>query len=254
MDILQTLATSTALRYQKKETATLEAQAFSCVLEGQPFKHALEGPGLSVIAEVKHASPSKGVIASSFDPTAIAKEYEKGGASAISVLTEPTRFLGDDSYLASIAESVSLPLLRKDFIITSYQILESRILGASAILLIAALLDHTTLSSFLSLTRSLGMDALVEVHDETELERALKAGASIIGVNNRNLHTFAVSLETSLRLIHSIPSSVTAVSESGIRGREDAILLKQAGFSAILVGEQLMRRDDRVQAVQELKV
>nr|WP_319474518.1 indole-3-glycerol phosphate synthase TrpC [uncultured Sphaerochaeta sp.] len=254
MDILQTLAASTAQRYQDKKTVNIETRAFSCILEGHPFKHALKSDHLAVIAEVKKASPSKGVIASSFDPTAIAKEYEKGGASAISVLTEPTRFLGDDSYLASIAESVSLPLLRKDFIITSYQILESRILGASAILLIAALLDHTTLSSFLSLTRSLGMDALVEVHDETELERALKAGASIIGVNNRNLHTFAVSLETSLRLIHSIPSSVTAVSESGIRGREDAILLKQAGFSAILVGEQLMRRDDRVQAVQELKV
>lgn len=254
MDILQTLAASTAQRYQGKKTVNIETRAFSCVLEGHPFKHALKSDHLAVIAEVKKASPSKGVIATSFDPLAIAKEYETGGASALSVLTEPTRFLGDDAYLANIGEIVPLPLLRKDFIITAYQILESRILGASAILLIAALLDHNTLSSFLSLTRSLGMDALVEVHDEVEMDLALGAGATIIGVNNRNLHTFSVNLETSLRLIHSIPSSVTAVSESGIRGREDAILLKEAGFSAILVGEQLMRSDDRAQALQELKV
>ncbi|MDC7229644.1 MAG: indole-3-glycerol phosphate synthase TrpC [Sphaerochaetaceae bacterium] len=254
MDILQTLAASTAQRYQGKKTVNIETRAYSCVLDGHPFKHALKSDHLAVIAEVKKASPSKGVIASSFDPLAIAKEYEAGGASALSVLTEPTRFLGDDAYLTSIGESVSLPLLRKDFIITAYQILESRILGASAILLIAALLDHNTLSSFLSLAKSLGMDALVEVHDKVELDLALGAGATIIGVNNRNLRNFSVDLETSLRLIHSIPSSVTAVSESGIRGREDAILLKQAGFSAILVGEQLMRRVDRAQAVQELKV
>nr|WP_321304834.1 indole-3-glycerol phosphate synthase TrpC [uncultured Sphaerochaeta sp.] len=254
MDILQTLAASTAQRYQGKKIVNIETRAFSCALEGHPFKHALKSDHLAVIAEVKKASPSKGVIATSFDPLAIAKEYETGGASALSVLTEPTRFLGDDAYLANIGEIVPLPLLRKDFIITAYQILESRILGASAILLIAALLDHNTLSSFLSLTRSLGMDALVEVHDEVEMDLALGAGATIIGVNNRNLHTFSVNLETSLRLIHSIPSSVTAVSESGIRGREDAILLKEAGFSAILVGEQLMRRVDRAQAVQELKV
>lgn len=254
MDILQTLAASTAQRYQGKKTVNIETRAYSCVLDGHPFKHALKSDHLAVIAEVKKASPSKGVIATSFDPLAIAKEYETGGASALSVLTEPTRFLGDDAYLANIGEIVPLPLLRKDFIITAYQILESRILGASAILLIAALLDHNTLSSFLSLTRSLGMDALVEVHDEVEMDLALGAGATIIGVNNRNLHTFSVNLETSIRLIHSIPSSVTAVSESGIRGREDAILLKEAGFSAILVGEQLMRSDDRAQALQELKV
>jgi indole-3-glycerol phosphate synthase len=254
MDILQSLAASTANRYHGKQTVSIENRAFSSILEGHPFKHALESDHLAVIAEVKKASPSKGVIASSFDPLAIAKEYETGGASALSILTEPTRFLGDDAYLTSIGESVSLPLLRKDFIITPYQILESRILGSSAILLIAALLDKNTLFSFLSLTRSLGMDALVEVHDEVELDLALGAGATIIGVNNRNLRNFTVNLETSLHLIHSIPSSVMAVSESGIRGREDAIQLKQAGFSAILVGEQLMRRVDRAQAVQELKV
>ena len=254
MDILQTLAASTAERYQKKEPVTLEAQAFSCVLEDQPFKHALGGSHLAVIAEVKHASPSKGVIASSFDPIAIAEEYEKGGASALSVLTEPTRFLGDDAYLTSIEKAVSLPLLRKDFIITPYQILESRILGASALLLIAALLDTQTLASFLALTRSLGMDALVEEHDETELEMALKVGAAIIGVNNRNLRTFLVDLGTSIRLSSMIPSSVISVSESGIQGREDAMTLKSAGFSAILVGEQLMKSRNRAKAIAELKV
>ncbi len=144
MDILQTLAASTAERYKESETNTIEARAFSCILHGQPFKHAIQGSRLAVIAEVKHASPPSkgGVIASSFDPISIAREYERGGASALSVLTEPTRFLGDDAYLSSIGETVSLPpLLRKDFIITPYQILESRILGgASAVLLIAACL------------------------------------------------------------------------------------------------------------------
>lgn len=254
MDILQTLAASTAERYKESETNTIEARAFSCILHGQPFKHAIQGSRLAVIAEVKHASPSKGVIASSFDPISIAREYERGGASALSVLTEPTRFLGDDAYLSSIGETVSLPLLRKDFIITPYQILESRILGASAVLLIAALLDHNTLASFLALTRSLGMDALVEVHNEMELDLALQAGSTIIGVNNRNLHTFAVDLETSLRLIGSFPTSVTAVSESGIQGKEDAIRLKQAGFSAVLVGEQLMRSRNRAKAIAELSI
>ncbi len=255
MDILSTLAEEAKSRYQGKNPETIQKQAFEQILKGHPFITNLSRKGsLNIIAEVKQASPSKGRIVEDFDPVRIAKTYESAGAQAISVLTEPFRFLGDGLYLSQIHKEVQLPLLRKDFIITPYQILEARILGASAVLLIVALLDKEVLEHFIRLADRLGMDALVEVHDKAELDKALEAGAKIIGVNNRDLRTFEVNIETSLSLKQFIPDSVVSVSESGIKGPEDAKRLKKAGFSAILVGEQLMRSFDRKAAIKELQV
>ncbi|MGE4584422.1 MAG: indole-3-glycerol phosphate synthase TrpC [Sphaerochaeta sp.] len=254
MDILNSLADAARFRYRDKRDATIEEAAFEARLESSVFASALHQDHLSVIAEVKKASPSKGLIVEDFDPLAQAKAYASAGAQAISVLTEPTRFLGSNAYLASISKAVSLPTLRKDFIVTSYQILEARLLGASAILLIVALLEKSTLASYLKLASQLGLDALVEVHDEQECDSALEAGASLLGINNRDLRTFTVDLHTSLRLKHRIPQQCTTVSESGIKSREDAFLLKNAGFHAILVGEHLMRSCSVDATMQSLMV
>ena len=220
---------------------------------GFPFSRNLEADGMSFICEVKRASPSKGMIADDFPYLEIAEEYEAAGASAISVLTEPHFFKGRDEYLEQIADSVSIPVLRKDFIIDEYQIYRAKEIGASAILLIAAVLDDRHLEGFTTLAESMGMDALVEAHTRDEVERAVSSGAGIIGVNNRDLSTFEVDMGNSLRLRDSIPDSVVAVSESGISSREDVRMLSEAGYDALLVGEAFMRSSDKKAMLESLR-
>jgi indole-3-glycerol phosphate synthase len=207
----------------------------------------------ALIAEVKKASPSKGVIRPDFDPVAIAKAYHAGGASCLSVLTDTTYFQGDLSYLAAIRAAVPLPLLRKDFLIDTAQIYEARIAGADAILLIvAAIPSAARLAELRHVAESLGMDALVEVHDRAELEIAVESGATLVGVNNRDLKTFEVRLETTEELLPHFPSGAVAVAESGIFTSEDVRRLGQAGASAVLVGESLMREADVASATRRL--
>ena len=205
------------------------------------FAGALQQKGISFICEVKKASPSKGLIAKDFNPVQQAKEYEAAGAAAISCLTEPDYFLGSNEYLTQIAGSVSLPVLRKDFTVSPAQIYEAKIIGADAVLLITALLDAGELKEYLAITKSLGLDALTEVHDEAELAAALNAGAEIISVNNRNLRDFTVDLTTSIRLKKLVPPGITFVAESGIKTRSDVAELEAAGADAVLIGETLMR-------------
>ncbi|MEK7851320.1 MAG: indole-3-glycerol phosphate synthase TrpC, partial [Deltaproteobacteria bacterium] len=193
---------------------------------------------------VKKASPSKGVIREDFDHLEIARTYERNGASALSVLTDRHFFQGSIDYLSEIRQMVSLPLLRKDFIFDEYQIFEARGYGADAVLLIAAVLDDKELCDFVKLSLDLGMAPLVEVHDETELERTLKTNAELIGINNRNLQTFKTDINTTVRLMNSIPEDKIVVSESGINTKEDMKLLKDAGVDAFLIGEALMRESD----------
>jgi indole-3-glycerol phosphate synthase len=217
------------------------------------FGKALIGPGgIRLIAEVKKASPSKGVIRDEFDPVAIAKIYEDSGASCLSVLTEKKFFQGSLEYLGQIRKAVQLPLLRKDFIIDEYQIHEARAAGADAILLIAACLVKQQIEDYLSLARQLGLDVLVESHTYKELDRSLRAGATLVGINNRDLTTFTVSLQTTLDLLNDIPDDRIVVSESGIRTRDDVVKLHQAGVDAVLVGESLMREKDIGRKVKEL--
>ena len=199
---------------------------------------------ISLIAEVKRASPSKGVIREDFHPVEIAQVYESAGASAISVLTDEHFFQGHLDYLSQIHQAVALPLLRKDFVIDPYQIYEARVAGADAILLIAACLEVSQLSNFLALAHNLELDALVEVHSAAELDVALGTEAQLIGINNRNLHTFETTLDTTFGLLPSIPEGRTVVSESGIHERADVLKLQQHGVDAILVGESLMRSAD----------
>jgi len=212
---------------------------------GFPFEKALRAEGLSFICEIKKASPSQGIIAPDFPYLQIAKDYEAAGAAAISVLTEPYWFQGQDQYLTEISKEVDLPLLRKDFIVDSYQIYEAKLIGASAILLICALLDTETLKDYLEIAHSLGLSALVEAHTEGEVRSALAAGVRVIGVNNRNLKTFEVDLTTSLKLRSLVPETVLFISESGIKSPEDVALLKVNQTDAVLIGESLMRSDHK---------
>lgn len=210
------------------------------------------GAGIRLIAEVKKASPSKGVIREDFDPVAIARTYEESGAACLSVLTEKRYFQGDLGYLGAIRRVVGLPLLRKDFIIDEYQIFEARAAGADAILLIAACLDKHQLADFLGTAEGIGLDVLVESHTLKELDKSLVSGARILGINNRDLASFTVSLQTTFDLLRDIPDDRIVVSESGIKGRDDVAKLEQAGVDAILVGESLMREKDIGKKVKEL--
>lgn len=212
----------------------------------RPFRNALltSNHPVSLIAEVKRASPSKGLIRPDFDPIAIATAYASHGAAAISVLTDVHFFQGDLAYLSSIRKAVDLPLLRKEFIIDSYQVFESRAAFADAILLIVACLEGHQLQEYLHLAHELSMDAIVEVHDEAELATAIDAGANLIGINNRNLHTFETTLSVTERLARLIPADIPFISESGIFTRADILRVQQAGARAVLVGESLMRQDD----------
>lgn len=217
------------------------------------FGRALSAGGdIRLIAEVKKASPSKGVIREDFDPVAIARIYEESGASCLSVLTEKKFFQGDLGYLDRIRKAVNLPLLRKDFIVDEYQIFEARAAGADAVLLIAACLEKQQLQDFLGTAHGLGLDVLVESHTGRELDRSLHAGAQLVGINNRDLKTFAVSLQTTLDMLKDIPDDLTVVSESGIKNRDDVLKLRQAGVDAVLVGESLMREKDIGKKVKEL--
>jgi indole-3-glycerol phosphate synthase len=215
------------------------------------FEKAISAPELSFICEVKKASPSKGVIAEDFPYIDIAREYEEAGAAAISVLTEPDFFLGSDLYLTDILKAVTLPLLRKDFTIDPYQIYEAKIMGASAVLLICALLDTKTLAEYIEIADSLGLSVITETHDENEVKSALEAKARIIGVNNRDLKTFDVDIETSVRLRKLVPDNVLFVAESGIKTRED--ILRLNGIDAVLIGEILMRSKDKKAEIEKLR-
>jgi indole-3-glycerol phosphate synthase len=216
------------------------------------FRGALAGRECAVIAEVKFRSPSKGMLRTDVDPEFIAESYERNGAAAISVLTDRTFFGGEKLYLNILRRVVGLPLLRKDFILDPWQIYESRMLGADAILLIVAMLEESQLREYLALAGELGLAVLVEVHEREELECALAAGAQIIGINNRNLKTFITDLKTSLELSHSIPQDRIVVAESGIRTREDIRRLMATGISAFLIGETLMTAPDIGQKLREL--
>ena len=218
-----------------------------------PFKEALKDPQIAIIAEVKKASPSKGLIAEDFDYVEIAKEYEQAGASAISVLTEPYFFQGSNDYLAEIAQNVSIPILRKDFIIDEYMIWEAKLLGASAVLLIVSILDIVQLKKFLDLAHDMGLSAIVETHDGDEIRTAMNVGAEIIGVNNRNLNDFTVDIENSISLRRCVSDNIVFISESGIKTKEDVTRLKENNVDAVLIGETLMKSDDKKAMILELK-
>ena len=216
------------------------------------FAGALARDTVNVIAEIKKASPSAGVLRRDFEPAALARAFEGAGAAALSVLTEEENFQGALAHLRVARAAVGLPVLRKDFIVDRWQVWEARAANADSFLLIAAALDDTALATLLALGRELGMEALVEVHTAEELERVLAAGARIVGVNNRNLHTLEVRVETSLELVEIIPQDCIAVSESGLRSAEDLRKLRSAGFDAFLIGESLMREADPGGALQRL--
>ena len=216
------------------------------------FLEALKKPGMSYICEVKKASPSKGLIAPDFPYLDIAKEYEQAGASAISCLTEPFYFQGADRYLQEISQAVNIPVLRKDFTVDEYMIYQAKAFGASAVLLICAILDNSQLKAFGELAQELGLDALVEAHDQWEVDRALKLGAKIVGVNNRNLHDFTVDMGNSIRLRNMAPADTVFVSESGIKTAEDIRILYENKVDAVLIGETLMRSPDKKAALEAL--
>ena len=219
---------------------------------GFPFEKALRKQGMNFICEVKKASPSKGVIVQDFDYIQIAIDYEKAGASCISVLTEPKYFQGDINYLKEISRAVQLPLLRKDFIIDPYQIYQAKAMGASAVLLICAVLERRELKELHNLCNELGLSALVEIHDEKEATKALEAGARIIGVNNRNLKDFTVDLNLSVRLRPLIPEEIVFVAESGIKTASDIKILSKAKVNGVLIGESMMRSKDKNVMLREL--
>ena len=231
----------------------MRARAFALPNGDFSFERALRTPDLAFICECKKASPSKGLIAPDFPYLAIAREYEAAGADAISVLTEPKWFLGSDEYLREIASQVNIPCLRKDFTVDEYMIYEAKVLGASAVLLICSILTEEQLRQYISLCDELGLSALVEAHDEAETKTAVRAGARIIGVNNRNLKDFSVDTENSLRLREIIPEHVLFVSESGIRNAGDVKRLREIGADAVLVGETLIRAGDKKAKLEELR-
>lgn len=231
----------------------LKQQALSMQKGSFAFEKALRKDGISFICECKKASPSKGLIAPEFPYLQIAEEYEAAGADCISVLTEPKWFLGSDEYLKEIADAVSIPCLRKDFTVDEYMIYEAKVLGASAVLLICSILGKSEIREYLQICDELGLSALVETHDEREVQMALDAGAHVIGVNNRNLKDFSVNTDNSHRLRELIPSEVLFVSESGVQTAEDVAALRAIGADAVLIGETLMRAADKKAKLAELR-
>lgn len=219
---------------------------------GFPFLKALKGEELSFICEVKKSSPSKGLISPDFPYIDIAREYEEAGAAAISVLTEPYYFQGNNTYLTEITKNVSIPVLRKDFTVDEYMIYEAKVIGASAVLLISAILDIDTIKKYLKLAHSLGLSVIVEAHDEKEVKSALASGAKIIGVNNRDLRTFTVDINNSARYRKMVPDDIVFISESGIKTAEDVQKLRENGTNAVLIGETFMRSPDKKATLAQL--
>ncbi|RHR32640.1 indole-3-glycerol phosphate synthase TrpC [Clostridium sp. AF19-22AC] len=264
--ILEEIAEKTRERIQKRrqQVSEEELKEKAYLLAGTekernggifpfPFEKALAREGISFICEVKKASPSKGVIAEEFPYREIAREYEQAGASALSVLTEPFYFQGSDDYLKEIERVVNIPILRKDFTVDAYMLYEAKCIGASAVLLICAILDDRQLMTYMEIAQELGLSALVEAHTEEEVRRALACGARIIGVNNRDLKTFQVDIHTSERLRRLVPKDVLYVSESGIKSPEDVRRLKENGTDAVLIGETLMRSDNKKKMLGEFR-
>lgn len=256
--ILQEIAEKTRERIAGEKAtvplAELKRRALECDADtGFPFERALQKPGISFICEVKKASPSKGVIAKDFPYVEIAREYERAGADALSVLTEPYYFQGQDSFLEQIRQTVSLPLLRKDFTVDEYMLYQAKLMGADAVLLICAILSPMQLGEYHGIARELGLSALVEAHDEREIHMALGAGAEIIGVNNRNLKDFTVDISNSLRLRELVPPEILFVSESGMKTREDICRLEKNGTDGVLIGESFMRSGDKVGLLRQLR-
>ena len=264
MNILQEIAERTKERIEAKKKnypleRLMEMVCSDNAAHDFPFEKALSAAkagaakDIAFICEIKKASPSKGVIAENFPYLDIAKDYAEAGAQAISVLTEQYYFMGDNRYLNDIAGTIPIPLLRKDFTVDSYMIYEAKKYGASAVLLICAILDSKTLAEYIRIADSLGLSSLVEAHTEDELKMALDSGARIIGVNNRNLQTFEVDTGTSIRLRKLAPPGIIFVSESGIRTAQDVELLRNNGVDAVLIGETLMRESDRKAAIIRLR-
>jgi indole-3-glycerol phosphate synthase len=243
----------TAVRREREPLSALERRAASASPRGEQFRASLSvKERANVIAECKRRSPSKGVLAERYDPVAIARQYDAGGAAAISVLTEPMFFDGALDHLTAVRAAVSVPVLRKDFVVDDYQLFEARAAGADAILLIVAGLAQDDLMALQARAHELGLAALVEVHDEDELTRAVDAGARIIGVNNRNLRTLTVDVDASYRLVGRMPAGVVAVSESGLQSRQDLERLSAAGYSAFLIGERFMTDPSPASAIRQL--
>ena len=257
MTILDKIAERAKIRvahYKEKISADeLKQQALALPRGNFPFEVALRKEGLSFICECKKASPSKGLIAKEFPYLEIAKEYNAAGADAISILTEPEFFMGDDKFLSEISAQVSIPCLRKDFVVDDYMIYQAKILGASAVLLICAILDDTHLKNFIAACDNLGLSALVEAHDEQEIKRAINCGARIIGVNNRNLKDFSVDMDNAKRFRELVPREIIFVSESGVKSADDIKKIRELGADAVLIGEVLMRAADKKSKLDELK-
>ena len=254
-DILEQIVARKRVRLEEAKRRFPQDQLLAelpTVVGGGRFLSALRRDAINIIAEIKRRSPSKGVIRENFDPINIARNYTANGAAAISCLTEEDFFDGSLDHLRRAREVTPLPLLRKDFIFDEYQVYETAHAGADAVLLIAAMLDGPRLNDLLKAAYSLGLDALVEIHDREEMEKALCYDARLLGINNRNLRTFETTLQTSLNLASELPKEVTLVSESGIRTRDDIERLRAAGFHAFLIGEELMRAEDEGKALGEL--
>lgn len=243
-DIIEKRKVQLAEEMKKISLDEMKALAFEVKPTDRSFFGALRGENISVIAEIKKASPSKGIISESFDFMSIATAYEKSNVNAISVLTEEFYFKGSSEILKQVRRVVNVPIIRKDFIIHEYQIYEAKVIGADAILLIVAVLPKDTIIRFMEIAKSLSLDCLVEVHDEGELQIALECGATIIGINNRNLKTFHVDIDTTKTLARLIPKDCIIVSESGISTNSDMKMLKECGVNAVLIGETLMKSKD----------
>lgn len=255
--ILDKIAADTKIRVEQEKReislSTVQAEALAMPKSDFAFERAIADGDISFICEVKKASPSKGLIAENFPYVDIARDYEAAGAACISVLTEPKYFLGSKKYLKEISENVSLPLLRKDFTVDEYMIYDAKLHGASCVLLICSLLDEATLKYYISICDELGLSALVEAHDEKEIEMAASACARVIGVNNRNLKTFDVDINNSGRLRKLVPDNILFVAESGIRTAEDIDNLRRAKVNAVLIGETLMRSPSKKKMLDELR-
>ncbi len=255
--ILDELADYARIRVEKAKAVRPAEEVKSAALalpKGDfAFEKALKKDDIAFICECKKASPSKGIIAEDFPYLDIAKQYEKAGADCISVLTEPKWFLGSDAYLSEITKAVNIPCIRKDFTVDEYMIYEAKLLGASAVLLICSILPEDTIKEYIGICDTLGLSALVETHNEDEVRMAVRAGARVIGVNNRNLKDFSVDTENSKKLRSIIPESAVFVSESGIRNAEDINALREIGADAVLIGETLMRAEDKTAKLAELK-